>query len=120
MDRHGAELFYKKGHVARGEKSHSWRGGIKHRRGYILIKRPDHHRANSQGYVPEHILIMEEYLGRELTEQETVHHRNKKRDDNRIENLELMTKKEHNRRHAEEMRDGTTGQFNRTIREKFY
>ncbi len=54
-----------------------------------MKKAPDHPRANKKGYVLEHILIMEEKLGRHLVEGETVHHRNGIRGDNRLENLEL-------------------------------
>jgi len=50
--------------------------------------------------VKEHIKIMEDYIGRKIDiKNENVHHINKIRDDNRLENLKLMTKEEHSRLH---------------------
>lgn len=44
----------------------------------------------------QHRVIMAEIIGRPLTEEETVHHLNGIRDDNRPENLELWSKSQPN------------------------
>ena len=66
-------------------------------RGYVEIWKPDHPMAQKSGYMMEHRFVMAEHLGRMLEPREVVHHINEDRTDNRIENLELMGKSEHDR-----------------------
>lgn len=84
-------------------------GGIGHKKkrsdGYTSIYFPDHPMSNSDGYIMEHVLVMEALIGRHLTEEECVHHINEKRNDNRAENLKLMTKSEHMSYHSKKMWD---------------
>ena len=78
-----------------GEKHGGWKGGrYKHSKGYIYVYQPSHPYA-TDGYVFEHRLVMEKYLGRYLLAIEDVHHINGIKNDNRIENLELMTHGQH-------------------------
>lgn len=82
-------------------------GHIKrHNKGYMLAYVPKHPNAHKDGYVLLHTVIMERYIGRYLLEDEVVHHINHVRDDNRIENLMLMKKKDHMSMHMKERWNG--------------
>ena len=93
----------------RGEQANAWKGG-RHPdpHGYIRITIPRDHpfaeMAQSDGTslrILEHRLVMAEAIGRLLTPAEVVHHRNERKDDNRLENLLLLkSKAEHARLHA--------------------
>ena len=73
-----------------GDRNRSWKGGRQVTdQGYVMVLYPQHHRAKKNGYVYEHILVMEKKIGRSLRKTEYVHHINGQRADNRPDNLEL-------------------------------
>jgi hypothetical protein len=74
----------------------NWKGGRSvASNGYVLIKRPDHPRADCRGYVYEHILVAEQLIGRPVRKGEQVHHKNHIKTDNRPENLEVKANAAH-------------------------
>lgn len=87
----------KKGKIR--EQSSNWKGGkrIEKKTGYVLIWS-----SEEQRYLREHRVIMEKYLGRKLTKFEDVHHINRIKSDNRIENLQVLTRSEHTILHEKE------------------
>lgn len=87
-----------------GTKNPRWNGGKSRlTSGYVLVRCIGHPYAHKRtGYVLEHRLVMESAIGRYLLPGEEVHHKNGKRDDNRIENLELTVAGEHQAKYHSE------------------
>ena len=85
----------------KGEKNPMWNGGkpFVNTQGYVMIKDVKNLMANCDGRVLEHRLVMSEFLGRSLTKDEVVHHKNHNRSDNRLENLELLSRSNHSKHH---------------------
>lgn len=91
------DLIKKLSNLARkrtGEKNPYWKGGqYINSQGYKMI------RIKTNNYIREHRYIMEQFLKRSLERTEVVHHKNGNKIDNRIENLQILTRKEHLRLH---------------------
>jgi hypothetical protein len=62
----------------------------------------EHPRADRDGYVSRATLAAEANIGRRLVPNEVVHHVNRQRDDDRPENLRVMTNEEHAALHHSE------------------
>ncbi len=102
----------------KGEQSANWHGGkVKNGPYFMVIIYPDNpffvmaRKANSHPkwhtyYVEEHRLIMAKHLGRCLTSDEIVHHKNGVKDDNRIENLYLTERSKHKLGFGEAFQEG--------------
>lgn len=68
---------------------------------YVYIYKPGHPNAigTRKLYVAEHRLVMEEKIGRYLTSEEIVHHKDENTLNNSLSNLQIMTPSEHSKHH---------------------
>lgn len=85
---YGAKTRFKK-----GQKPHNYKDGRATCDGYVYILQPNGKRK------AEHRIVAEQKIGRTLKQNEIVHHINGNRKDNRPDNLEVMTRKQHNLHH---------------------
>ena len=84
--------FLNRSNVRKGEKGSNWNGGVRTtRKGYRQVLKPDHPRADSGGYVMEHIVVFEQETGIVVPDNCCIHHLNGDKHDNRISNLCMMT-----------------------------
>jgi len=87
--------------------------------GYVYLKRFGHPHS-TRGYVAEHRLVVEMFIGRYLNPKESVHHINSITWDNRIENLFLFpTHAEHKTFENKVRQHGFTRPIIRQINERF-
>lgn len=77
----------------------TWGNRIVDSQGYVLVYCPYYPGAKPNGYVHEHRLVVAACLGRPLLPSEHIHHRNDNKQDNRIENLAIMSNAEHRKLH---------------------
>jgi hypothetical protein len=75
---------------------------------YLLVTAPADYpfpeSVSTRGYIREHRMVMEIHLGRAIGRGEEIHHINHDTKDNRLENLQVLTRKEHL---EQEKADGT-------------
>lgn len=89
------------------EKAANYRTGTTTRNGYILELKNDERYSGT--HISQHRLVMEKHLGRNLSKDEVVHHIDKNKSNNNIENLMLLTKSDHARIHSKERWDNFHG-----------
>ncbi len=78
-----------------GDRNHAWSGGRRIRPdGYVVV-------WTTEGERLEHRVVAENALGRPLTDEEVVHHRDGNKANNSPENLEVTTQSEHARHHMQ-------------------
>lgn len=113
----GVNMSGRHGNHARGLANGRYNPGrLVTSHGYVAVRvPPDHPHAwgpsRRMKYAYEHIVVMMARLGRPLRDDETVHHRNHDRTDNRDENLEVLTRRDHAKEHDTERGRDELGRF---------
>lgn len=92
-----------------GEKNHNWHGGQRRaKKGYIRIYSPKHPRRGPDDCVPEHVIVVENFIGRILKRGWTIHHIDENKHNNALENLYIFnTIADHSRYHQMKRRNST-------------
>lgn len=85
------------------ERRSTYKGRSVDSSGYVVVRKSSGKGRSKQ--VREHRVVMEQHLERQLEPWEHVHHINGDKQDNRPENLELLSVVEHGKHHARAYRE---------------
>ena len=103
------------GNAPRASGQHRWRpGGSVASNGYVKIRvGKNHPLADPNGYAYEHVVVWCAAGNPRPPRGWVIHHRNEDKTDNRIENLEVKRRGQHNAEHlaAEQRRCPSTGRL---------
>lgn len=93
------------------ERLHNGKPARKDSKGYVMVYEPEHPNKSFKGWQYEHRLVVEKALGRYLASDEHIHHINGTKDDNRLENLQVMDALDHARLSVNDFRDSINRQL---------
>ena len=96
---HTVETKAKMSQSMAGQNSKPAKDCVSTQHGYVWVRMPDHPRANADGYLPRYIKVLEDNTGMRVPRTLCVHHINRNRSDDRIENLMVITRTDHTRLH---------------------
>lgn len=101
------------GNTKRGSEHHRWNSGrMLTEDGYVKIRVGiEHPLADPNGYAYEHLLVWCAAGRKRPSGSEILHHCNEDKTDNRIGNLELLLRGDHNALHIAERGRKPNGQF---------
>ena len=97
---------------AKGRRAGRWNSNrMTTQQGYVKLRvGMAHPCADANGYAYEHAVILAA-IGQCIPENHVVHHANGDCADNRIENLQVLSREEHNRLHLAQRGRGPNGRF---------
>lgn len=106
-----------KGQRIFGARNGRWNAGkLRSSHGYVLVRVGiGHPLADSKGLAYEHRVVWAASGRRMPGADETIHHVNGDKTDNRLTNLEIVTRREHSRLHAQARRRADDGTFAREL-----
>lgn len=118
IEKHGAaaadmDMRGRHGNHARAERNGRWNDErVISSHGYVKIRvGRDHPRADPNGYAYEHLLVWLTAGRRPPGPHELIHHQNENKTDNRLSNLQLITRSGHAEHHSAERERGEDGRF---------
>ena len=99
--------------VMNGSANPRWNDGrIMSSHGYVMVRvGVEHPCADSRGYAYEHLIVWLSAGKRKPEKNELLHHRDDDKTNNRLVNLEIMTRSEHNRIHCRRQGRNRFGRF---------